>query len=206
MDFLLRICVCETFIYYSLVTNYKLELIIFCNPMQAYSRKLEQDVARDYTQMAIDDYDKLIHFDEKYMSFVETPDYQSITGQKNGRNLLLSLFANQPIIRVGDIDNRFQSSSYLFNPESNDEKLLLPDLDIVQIEGIYQVRDAANIIEQFYEQYGWQVYIFDGKITDKKEISPNSNRFNQSIQMINPEVLREIAKEKVNYSLTDLCF
>jgi len=182
------------------------ELIIFCNPKQVYLGKLEQDVARDYTKMAIEDYDKLISFDKKYIPFVETPDYESIVGQKNGRNLLLTLFANQPMIRVGDINNKFQSSSYLFNPESSDEDLLLPDLDIVQIDGVSQVRDAANSIKHFYEMFGWQAYIFDGKIEDKKEINPTSNRYNQPIQIINPEILKEIAKEKVRYSLTDLCF
>ena len=182
------------------------ELIIFCNPKQVYSGRLEQDIARDYTKMAITDYDKLISFDQKYMPFVETPDYESIVGQKNGRNLLLTLFANQPMIRVGNINNKFQSSSYLFNPESSDEDLILPDLDIVQIEGLSQVEDAAKTIKQFYERFEWKAYIFDGKIEDKKEINPTSSRYNQSIQIINPEFLREIAKEKIGYSLTDLCF
>ena len=182
------------------------ELIIFCNPKQVYSGKLEQDIARDYTKMAIEDYDKLISFDQKYMSFVETPDYEPIVSQKNGRNLLLTLFANQPMIRVGNINNRFQSSSYLFNPESSDEDLILPDLDIVQIEGVTQVRAAANTIKRFYEKFGWQTYIFDGKIKERKEISPTSNRFDTSIQIIDPNILREIAKEKLNYSLVNLAF
>ena len=182
------------------------ELIIFCNPRQVYQGKLEQDVARDYTKMAIEDYDRLIFFDKKYMPFVETPDYETIVGQKNGKNLLLTLFANQPMIRVGTIDNRFQSSSYLFNPESESEDLLLPDLDIVQINGVSQVRDAANTIKQFYDKFGWQTYIFDGKISDKKEINPTSDRYNHSIQIINPEILRDIAKEKVGYNPKDLCF
>lgn len=182
------------------------ELIIFCNPKQVYSGKLEKDIDRDYTKMAIEDYDKLISFNEEYMPFVEIPDYESVVGQKNGRNLLFALFFNQPVIKVGHINSKFQSSSYLFNPKSIDESLLLPDLDIIQIEGVSQVRDAANTIKKFYEAFGWQTYIFDGKIEDKKEIKPTSNRYNQSIQIIDPKILREIAKEKVNYNLTDLCF
>ena len=94
----------------------------------------------------------------------------------------------------------------MFNPESNYENLYFPDLDIVQIEGSFQVRDAANTIKQFYGKFRWETYILDGKITDKKEINPTSNRCNQSIEIINPEFLRKIAKEKVDYSLTDLCF
>ncbi|MBT7296445.1 hypothetical protein HN836_02200, partial [Candidatus Woesearchaeota archaeon] len=182
------------------------ELIIFCNPKQVYSGKLEQEVARDYTKMAIEDYDKLISFDKKYMTFVETPDYETVVGQKNGRNLLLILFANQPMIRIGSINNRFKSSSYLFNPESENEEVLLPDLDIVQIDGVSQVRSAANTIKQFYDKFGWQTYIFDGKITDKQEINPTSDRYNHSIQIMNPELLRNIAKEKVDYNPKDLCF
>jgi len=183
-----------------------LELIIFSMPKQVYVGKSEIDIAKEYTKMAIEDYDELISFDQKYMSFVETPDFESIIGRKNGRNLLLTLFANQPFIRVGDIYNKFQSSSYLFNPKSNINGLLLPDLDIVQIEGVTQVRAAANTIKRFYEEFGWQTYIFDGKIKERKEISPTSNRFDTSIQIIDPNILREIAKEKLNYSLVNLAF
>ena len=182
------------------------ELIIFCIPQQVYAGKPEQDIAKEYTKMAIEDYDRLISFDENYMPFVEAPDYGSVVGQKNERNLLLTLFAQQPMIRVGDINNNFLSSSYLFNPESSDEGLLLPDLDIIQINGDSQVREAANTIKQFYEEFGWRAYIFEGKITERKEINPAYGRYKQPIEIIDPDVLREIAKEKVGYSLTDLCF
>lgn len=181
------------------------ELIIFCNPGQIYSGNLEHEVAKDYTKMAIKDYDQLISFDEKYLPFVETPDYEAIVGQKNKRNLLLSLFANQPMTKVGRISNKFKSSSYLFNPESEDE-LLLPDLDVIQIAGVSQVRTAAKIIKQFYDKYGWQTYIFDKKINERREITPTSDRYNHPIQIIDPEILREIAKEEVRYDLYDLCF
>ncbi len=181
------------------------ELIVFCNPQQVYRGKLEQDVARDYTKMAIEDYDKLISFDEKYMPFVETPDYDSNVGSKNGRSLLLTLFAQQPMIRVGNVHRNFQSSSYLFNPES-DSELLLPDLDIVQLEGNSQIKDAAKTIKQFYEAFGWKAYIFDGKISDKQEITPTSSRLQKTIEIINPAILRYIAKEKVRYVLDNLCF
>jgi len=182
------------------------ELIVFCTPLQVYAELLEQEVAGKYTKMAIEDYDSLISFDETYMPFVETPDYEFVVGQKNGRNLLLTLFAQQPMIRVEDIENNFLYSSYLFNPESSDEDLLLPDLDIIQINGDSQVREAANTIRQFYENFGWRTSIFEGIITDRIEINPTSGRYNQPIEIIDPDVLREIAKEKVRYSITDLCF
>ena len=181
------------------------ELIVFCNPQQVYEGKLEQDIAREYTKMAIDDYDKLISFDEKYMPFVETPDYEFAIGKKGNRNLLLTLFAQQPMTRVGDVYENFKSSSYLFNPESK-EGLCLPDLDVIQIEGNSQVRDAAKTIKQFYENFGWETYIFDGRIEERIVVNPISERYDKSIEIIPPEILREIAEETVEYDLEELCF
>ncbi len=181
------------------------ELIVFCNPRQVYAGKLELDIAREYTKMAIDDYDKLISFDEKYLPFVETPDYEFCIGKKGSRNLLLNLFAQQPMTRVGDVYENFKSSSYLFNPESKEE-LCLPDLDVVQIEGDYQVRDAAKTIKQFYESFGWEAYIFDGQIEERIVVNPISDRYDGPIEIIPPGILREIAEETVGYDVEGLCF
>jgi hypothetical protein len=182
------------------------ELIVFCNPQRVYAGEPEQDIARDYTKMAIEDYDKLVSFDKEYLHYVETPDYGSVVGKKNGRNLRLTLFAQQPMIKVGNIGESFTSSSYLFNPESTNGELLLPDLDIVQISGAFQVRRAANTIGDFYKKFGWRTYVFEGTVGDRMKINSATNRFNQPIEILNPDVLREIAKEKVGYSLADLCF
>ena len=182
------------------------KLIIICNPEDAYREKLEQDVAREYTKMAINDYDRLVSFDQKYLPFVETPDYEANVGKKQGRNLTLTLFTQQPMIRIGDIQGSFISSSYLFNPESGHDELLLPDLDIIQIEGASQVREGADIIKAFYEKFGWKIFIYDGKITDIKKVKSPSERFEDKIEIINPTALQELAKEKVGYSITDLCF
>ena len=58
------------------------ELIIFCNPKQIYSGKPEREVAKNYTKMAFEDYEK---------------------------NLLFTLFFNQAMICVGKIKNNFKS-------------------------------------------------------------------------------------------------
>ena len=95
------------------------ELIVFCNPGNAYKGKREHEVAIDYTSMAIDDYDKLVSFDKSYSDFVDTPDFETKIGKKRNKDLISTLFAQQPVIRVGSINLSFVSSSYLFNPEYN---------------------------------------------------------------------------------------
>ena len=188
------------------------ELIVFCNPGNAYKGKKEHEVAIDYTSMAIDDYDNIISFDKTYSKFVNTPDYKAKIGEKRNKDLILTVFAQQPVIRVGNINSSFVSSSYLFNPKHNnpnyisDKELLLPDLDIIQIEGFSKAKEAANIIKEFYEKYGWSVYIFDGTINKREKIQPTSKRFDERLEIISPKALMSIAKEKVNYSLDDLCF
>ena len=188
------------------------ELIVFCNPGNAYEGKKEHEVAIDYTSMAIDDYDKLVSFDKTYSKFANTPDFETKIGKKRNKNLILTLFAQQPVIRVGNISSSFVSSSYLFNPEYHnfgyitDKELLLPDLDIIQIEGSSKTKEAANIIKKFYKKYGWSVYIFDGRINEREIIQPTSKRFDELLEIISPEALMSIAKEKVNYNLNDLCF
>ena len=88
----------------------------------------------------------------------------------------------------------------------HNKELLLPDLDIIQIEGFSKTKEAANIIKEFYEKYGWLTYIFDGRINEREIIQPTSKRFDEFLEIISPKALMSIAKEKVNYSLDDLCF
>jgi len=185
------------------------ELFVICNPGEVYKGMPEQEVARKYTSMAIDDYDKLIEFEESYMPHVETPDFEAKIGAKGNKDLMVTAFIRQPIVRVGPINEWFTSSSYLFNPASGDSELLLPDLDIVQISGSTKVREAAEEIKQFYEQYGWQVCVFEGDFNKRKKVAPTSGRYKQSylnIWVLEPEALRKLAHEKTGYSLDDLCF
>ncbi|OIO61540.1 hypothetical protein COY26_05590 [Candidatus Woesearchaeota archaeon CG_4_10_14_0_2_um_filter_33_10] len=188
------------------------ELIVFCNPGNAYKGKREHEVAIDYTSMAIDDYDKLVSFDKSYSDFVDAPDFTIKVGKKRQKDLILNLFALQPVIRVGDINSSFISSSYLFNPKydnSNyitDKEIFLPDLDIIQIDNFSKTKEAASIIKEFYEEYGWLTYIFDGRINEREIIQPTSKRFDEFLEIIPPKTLMSIAKEKVNYNLDDLCF
>ena len=94
-------------------------LILFCVPgKDTYIEMDEKSVAKKYSGMAIDDYDRLVAFDDEYMDFVETPDYEAIAGEKDNRKLNLAVFADQPIIHVGNVWYKFTSTSYLFNPET----------------------------------------------------------------------------------------
>lgn len=190
-------------------------LILFCKPDNTYRGLSENQTAKEYTHMAIDEYDKLIKFAKKYELFLITPDFEELIGKKEGKNIWLTLFAQQAMIQVGKLNQEFTSSSYLFNPENDNKELLLPDLDVIQMKGSYQVREATEIIRRFYESFGWQTYIFDGAIQETKLIRPQSEiivegetikRFQNKINIINPEELKQIAKEKINYNLEKLCF
>ncbi|MFC2142878.1 hypothetical protein ACFLQN_00595 [Candidatus Aenigmatarchaeota archaeon] len=182
------------------------ELIVFCNPGQVYRGRSELDVARAYTEMAITEYDRLVGFRSDYSDHAETPDFEYVTGRKGGRDLQLTLFARQPMIKVGNVNAPFTSSSYLFNPTIEHRDLLLPDLDIVQLDGPSQVRDAADAISEFYRDHGWTVHIFDGSVPKTTTVKPTSDRLGGSIEIYSPDVLREIAKERVGYDKDRLCF
>ena len=182
------------------------ELFVFCSPGNAYKGLSEQEVAKAYTQMAIDDYDNLVSFDESYIPFLETPDLVKHWGVKSGRNLLLTVFSEQPVLSVGKVIDSFTSTSYLFNPAYSIDELLLPDLDIVQLKGTSQVHDAANAIKQFYDSYGWNTYVSDEKITERVAVNPTSDRLDQSILMVHPNTLRVIAKDTVGYNFNKLSF
>lgn len=190
-------------------------LILFCKPDDAYKGLSESQTAKKYTHMALNEFDKLITVTEKYEPWILTPDFEKIIGKKESKNIWLTLFAQQEITQVGKLKQDFISSSYLFNPENNNKELLLPDMDIIQMKGTYKVREATEIMKQFYESKGWQTYIFDGRIQETKVIKPQSKivvkgktikRFQNNIKIINPEELKQIAKEKINYDLEKLCF
>jgi len=188
------------------LSNIMKSLIVFCNPHLSYRGGLIEEVAREYTRMAIEEYDALVSFAPEYLQYAASPDANVSLSKKEGRNIELSVFAMQPLVRVGYINSHFESSSYLFNPESENQNMFLPDLDVVEIKGKQNVKEAANTIECFYKKFGWNVYVFDGKIDKKIEVKPNSERFSGPIKIFDPNELRHIAKEKVKYDLEKLCF
>lgn len=182
------------------------EFVLFCNPGDVYRGKPEPEAALEYRKMAIEDYDRLISFEEPYMEFVEKADFTAKAGRKEGRDLNLTLFAMQPIIKVGAVINNFTSSSYLFNPQPVFEGLMLPDLDVIHIVGPQSAKDAAGEIKRFYESYGWAVYVSEGAVIEKIAINANPERFPEPLLVFDPEILLGIAEEKAGYDREKLCF
>lgn len=178
------------------------ELILFCSPGDSYKGKVEGQIAEEYKKFAIDDYDKFIKFKSDYNPSM--PDYIARLGEKAGRDLILTIFFNQPMIQIGDLRGKFFSSSYLFNPKL-DSKRLLPDLDVVQIGGKNNIDLAMKEIKQFYENNNWKVCVHEGDIR-KMIVHAGSSRFEGPIEIIYPVDLISIAKEKLDYNPPELRF
>lgn len=189
------------------------KLIIFCSPNDVYREMTQQTAAKQYTDMSIINFEKAIPIDEKFRpvkniqdteAIIKQSDYQSVIAQKQGQNIILTLFANLPIIGFEQNEEPIYVSSYLFGPEMEDKKLLGPDLDVILLEGDQRIQKAAQLFTDFYQKYGWLTYIHSEDIKGTVNVPSNSKKFNGLL--INPESLRQIAKEKLGYSLTDLCY
>ena len=185
------------------------EIYLFCCPGNAYGEIVdEKEIAKIYTDMAIKDYDKLITFNKNYMPFVETSDYQEVLStKKSERKLELNVFYEQPVIRVGNIDAKLNSTSYLFNPvHSLGCDLLLPGLDVIQLEGDNSAA-AADEIQRFYNKYRWDVYTHKESIEKTKTIEPiNSRIFAEPLMIVEPTVLLDIARTNFGYDAGNLAF
>ena len=166
----------------------------------------EQDAAAAYKYMAIHEFDSLVGFDASYSPFLETPDHEAVVGGKGGRDFVLTLFAQQPMIRVGPIFSDFTASSFLFNPRASAEDLLLPDLDVVQISGEIMVQQAIDRLRTFYRQRGWNSYVHTEPISKKIGITCDPKRNSGQIQICDPRELLRIAVEFGGYDPEDLCF
>lgn len=182
------------------------ELILFCKPGEIYQNKLEKNISKEYQKIFVKEFDHLITFDEDYSEFLKTPDYQFVIGHKEKRDLGVKVFFNQPVKKIGRLKRDFLSSSYIFNPRSKNKKLLLPDLEIVQLSGKALVKEGIQKIKKFYENNGWETYTFDEKIKEKMRVKPTSTRFDEPIKILSPYELREIATEKLGYNPRKLCF
>jgi len=189
-----------------LVEDYS-SILLLCAPGDVYKGMSEKEVDRAYTQMAIKDFDRLVEFRPEYRPFMETPDATVVAGQKGDRKLVMSLFI-QPIIRIGNLEADIEAWSYLFNPES--KYGLLPDLDAIHLRKGNKVREAAEIIKEFYESYGWQTYILEDDLPKRDTmvgVNPERNLTpGDRVAIMSPSELRRIAYGKLNYSLDELCF
>lgn len=190
--------------------------IVYCTPKGRYADMPEEEVAREYTDLAIKGYDDLISFEENYENtFVEIPDTVLNVGMKEGRDLRTTVFLDQPVTRVGDLELSCTSSSYLFNPEMNPQverrfngEVMLPDLDVIRVKGGGRVSEAANIIARFYQEEGWETYISKETPPSIKVCLSSTDRFPNKnlIDVLDPRELRQKAVEETNYDLEDLVF
>jgi hypothetical protein len=181
---------------------------LFCVPVNTYRGRPEKEVSAVYAGISVVDFDKLVSFDKDYKkNFMEKPDYTAIVGKKGNRKLILSSFVNQPVTHIGKIKQELTSSNHLFNPTSiyEDENLLLPDLDVIEIEGASDLREAVRGLKRFYENNGWKVTAFEGKFPQTIQIPP-SQRFSKPVSIVNPHLLLKIANEQTNYNPYRTCF
>ncbi len=181
---------------------------LFCVPEKTYRGRPEREVAATYRGVSIVDFDLLVSFEEDYRkNFMEKPDYTAVVGKKGSRKLVLSSFVNQPVTQIGKVEQKLTSSSHLFNPTSiyEDEGLLLPDLDVIEIEGSSDVRDAVSGLKRFYKDSGWRVTALEGKLPQTVAIPP-SQRFSKPVSIVDPHYLLKIANEKTNYDPHRTCF
>lgn len=184
------------------------KVILLCNPAEAYKDKKETEVARAYTKFAIEDYDKLVRFNPSYDA--TKPDLEQLVWSKGGLKIKETVFAEQPITKVSDVDCSLISTSYLFNPECKLENLLLPDLDIVELRSEDKVQEAASKIKEFYEKAGWRVETYRGEIR-KIKFAPdvdkyNRERFPDGLILLDEIALTNLAEQLVSYNKSRLCF
>lgn len=191
------------------------EATLICTPGGAYKAvNLETGVAQLYTKLAFEEYDSLVRFHEGYEDFIEQPDFEKIIATKEGRILNLTVFAKQPAVQIGNVKQEFVSTSYLFNPNHDLglPDLYLPDLDVIEIESDKQIDKAVKEILDLYQRHGWIADFLPKKINARINITPNPRGFaalqaeNNTIEIADPHVFRQIAREEIGYSLDRLCF
>jgi hypothetical protein len=182
-------------------------IFIFCSPAEVYKGMKERDVARAYERMAIQDYDKFVSFYEDYEKWKETSDITEIIGKKQSMPIVMQGFCAQDVSKFGNVEGIFVSSSFLFNPKNKQNpNALLPDLDIVEINGENN-NLAAQEIERFYQQYGWRTSQFTEKIETLRVNSNLGSRYRgNEIQIYSPDDLIKVAKEIVGYDSQRLCW
>ncbi len=125
---------------------------------------------------------------------------------------MFSVFAKQPVVRVGKRDVGLTSSSNLYNPECGLEaedggRLYLPDLEIIQVSGSdSDVGIMEDAIQELYHiRNGWTVKALEDNLL-KALILKYTPRKDGPIEIINPWHATLVASGTVGYSHTDLSF
>ncbi len=193
-------------------------ILLFCVPSKKlsdlYRKMSEKEVADNYTNMAIKEFDDILNFSEEYEP--TEPDMTGLIDTKVDRNkklrdLYLTLFIRQPIIGVRNREVDILATSYLFNPESTMEGLYLPDMDVIEFqEPTFGGRQEKNLqyvvreIKLLYEKYKWKTHI----LLDEKEknIKIVSSRFPNGIDIFDHNLLIQLATKNIGYNPNELYF
>jgi hypothetical protein len=185
-------------------------VLIICNPAQAYVGLSEKEVADKYHELAFTDYDALVKFASSYDP--EKADVRRVAMWKKGKALQQTIFAEQPIVRIGDSAIACISSSYLFNPgrlvDGEVEGPLLPDLDVILLKGNSSVEDGAGKIKKLYEHAKWKVDIYKDRIKTVRINAGvcNNERFPDGLEVVDDFFLFGLAKKLTGYKVKELCF
>ncbi len=179
--------------------------ILFCAPGNVHREMGEAETGAAYRRFAIDEYDRLVSFDPGYNPL--EPDARSVAGTKrDGRWLFETVFAGQPVRRVGSAEGPFASTSYLFNPEPlADAGALLPDLDVIEVSAVQgsSIDGVIHELKGFYERGGWRVEVYTGEI---RRVPVKVPRFPRGIRLADQDALLEMAENRTGYRKEELCF
>jgi hypothetical protein len=182
--------------------------LLLCSPADAYKNMSELEAARAYTKFAIEDYDKLVTFAPSYDP--SKFDLRQLIGNKEKRDIYETIFAEQPVVRIGNVRGSMRSTSYLFNPECSLEgDLLLPDLDAIELYGPPEVDTATAKIKEFYEKAGWKVEMATGRLGELPREhfdADNKDRFPRGLEVLSPAIIVGLAENTVGYNREKLCF
>lgn len=178
-------------------------IFLFCIPGEIYKGKSIEEVAKNYTKMAIEEYDSFVTFDPIYEPYKQIPDMRDFALKKEDRKIFRNLFLHQQMTRVGEIYGLVNSSSHLFNPEYSVEDLFLPDLDVVEFHG--RKISQAQEIKKFYESNGWKVCEYYETIRRSIWIA-RKGRFSKAQETVSVKSLLRIAEEKFGYNPKKLCW
>lgn len=179
-------------------------LTLFSHPWKTYKWLDEAEVAKRYTDMALHQFDKFVQSHENYAPFIDKPDAIIKALKKQNRQILLTLFANQPLIKVWDTIGEFISSSYLFNPSTNHEELILPDLDVVELGWNKLALKAIKEIRDFYESFWWTTGISENQLPRFDTLK--TDRFLDGTNILNRSTIINEARRLINWDITKLYF
>ena len=194
------------------------QAVLFCGPGGKYKNMSRIEAAKAYSKFAFEEYDKFVTFGKGYNP--SKIDVKFGVLKKEGKWIYVTVYANQPVRTVGGESYSLRSSSYLFNPEPDLEGRLLPDLDVIEFNGMREnVDKAAFAVAEFYRKAGWRTKIYKGEV-EKMEVVPddfvvtlpkvdtflNKERFPHGLVILRPQAVIGHAVKLVDYNKDSFSF